>query len=89
MEDHAEETHLHLAGMGTFLAIPKLSQALDKVRPVLPVRVHTTHLRYIDNACIELIESWAQRRTTQGGEVHIELEVLHRRFHTPVSRSVV
>lgn len=88
VEDHGEEAHLHLAGMGTFLSIPKLAHTFDAVRQSPVVRIHTTELRYIDHACIELIETWAERHQQSGHQVHVHLEQLHRRFKTPVSRTV-
>jgi len=92
LETHVEEkddmTEVHFSGIGTFLAIPKITAALDQVSVDKPVVVHTHSLRYVDHACIEVIESWVERRQERGSIVHLEVEMLHRRYHTPVSRSV-
>ncbi|MGO4210748.1 SulP family inorganic anion transporter [Terriglobus sp. 2YAB30_2] len=92
LETHVEEkddmTEVHFSGVGTFLAIPKITAALDQVSIDKPVVVHTHSLRYVDHACIEVIESWAERRQERGSIVHLEVEMLHRRYHTPVSRSI-
>ena len=92
LETHVEEkddmTEVHFSGIGTFLAIPKITAALDQVSVDKPVVVHTHSLRYVDHACIEVIESWVERRQERGNIVHLEVEMLHRRYHTPVSRSV-
>jgi MFS superfamily sulfate permease-like transporter len=87
LDHHEDEAHVHLAGVGTFFSIPKLAATFDKVEAGKVVRIHTRELRYIDHSVIELIESWVERRRHAGGEVEIELEHLHRRFITPVSRA--
>lgn len=88
LEELDDRTEIHFAGVGTFLAIPKISQTLDQVRPVLPVYIHGVALRYIDHACIEIIEAWVDRRQNEGQTVHVEREQLLRRYQTPVSQSV-
>jgi MFS superfamily sulfate permease-like transporter len=81
--------HVHLSGVGTFLGIPKITRTLDQVKPHCPVHLHSHGLRYIDHACLEVIEAWVERREEQGQEVHIEMEKLHLRYRTRVSESVV
>lgn len=84
-----EQTHVHLSGIGTFLGIPKIAAALDQVKGEGTVHLHGAGLRYIDHACIEIIESWVENREEQGQIVHIEMEKLHLRYRTRVSESVV
>ncbi|MBS1821896.1 MAG: SulP family inorganic anion transporter [Acidobacteria bacterium] len=81
-------THVHLSGVGTFLAIPRISQALDQVKPGCKVHIHSVNLRYIDHACIEVIEGWTERREQNGQCVHVEMEKLHIRYRTRVSETV-
>jgi MFS superfamily sulfate permease-like transporter len=81
--------HVHLSGVGTFLGIPKIAGVLDQVSPHGPVKFHSHGLHYIDHACIEVIESWVERREEQGQQVHIEIERLHLRYRTRVSESIV
>ncbi|ADV81584.1 SulP family inorganic anion transporter [Terriglobus saanensis] len=88
VEEASDRTVIHFSGVGTFLAIPKISQTLDQIRPGIPVHIHAIGLRYVDHACIEIIEAWVERWQDQGHVVHIELEQLHRRYQTPVSESV-
>lgn len=80
--------HVHLSGVGTFLGIPKITRALDQVKPECVVHLHSHELRYVDHACIELIESWVERREEHGQTVHIEMEKLHLRYRTRVSEGV-
>ena len=92
LETHVEEkddmTEVHFSGIGTFLAIPKITAALDQVSVDKPVVVHTHSLRYVDHACIEVIESWAERREQNGQEVHVSMEKLHMRYRTRVTETV-
>ncbi|MCU1222433.1 MAG: sulfate transporter [Edaphobacter sp.] len=80
--------HVHLSGIGTFLGIPKIASVLDQVKPGCVVHLHSHGLRYIDHACIEVIEAWVENREEQGQVVHIEMEKLHLRYRTRVSESV-
>ena len=81
-------THVHLSGIGTFLGIPRIARALDQVKPEIAVHVHSHGLLYVDHACIELIEGWAEQREQKGQQVHIEMEKLHLRYRARVSESV-
>jgi MFS superfamily sulfate permease-like transporter len=89
IEEENGETHVHLSGIGTFVSIPKITQALDQVSPDSGmVHVHCSNLRYIDHACIEVIESWTERLEQNGQVVNIEMEKLHLRYRAPVSETV-
>jgi MFS superfamily sulfate permease-like transporter len=80
-------THIHLSGIGTVLGIPKITSALDQVKSEGVVHLHSHGLRYIDHACIGVIEEWAERREEIGQRVLVEK--LHLRYRTRVSESVV
>jgi MFS superfamily sulfate permease-like transporter len=82
------DTHVHLNGVGTFLAIPRIAQALDEVKQENAVHIHCVGLRYIDHACIEVIEGWAERREQNGQQVHVSIDKLHMRYRTRVSETV-
>jgi MFS superfamily sulfate permease-like transporter len=89
VETTPERTDIHLAGIGTFLAIPKISRALDDAPSGPPIFIHGNALRYIDHACIEIIEAWVDRRVASGEVVHVEREQLLKRYQTPVSKTVM
>jgi len=87
--EEGADTHVHLSGIGTFISIPKITQALDQVKPDCPVvHVHCVNLRYIDHACIEVIETWTERREQSGQVVNVEMEKLHLRYRARVSETV-
>ncbi|MDE1177223.1 MAG: SulP family inorganic anion transporter [Edaphobacter sp.] len=88
VEEQEGATHVHLSGIGTFLAIPRIAQALDEVKTECEVHIHCVNLRYIDHACIEVIEGWTEQREQNGQQIHIEMEKLHMRYRAPVSETV-
>jgi MFS superfamily sulfate permease-like transporter len=88
LDEQEGETHVHLRGVGTFLSIPRIAQALDEVKTETTVHVHCAELRYIDHACIEVIEGWAERREQNGQEVHVSMEKLHMRYRARVSETL-
>jgi MFS superfamily sulfate permease-like transporter len=88
LAEEGDATHIHLSGVGTFLAIPRIAQALDQVSTEKTVHIHCANLRYIDHACIEVIEGWTEQREKNGQLVHIEMEKLLLRYRAPVSETV-
>jgi MFS superfamily sulfate permease-like transporter len=83
------DTHVHLSGIATFISIPKITHALDQVKPDSPVvHVHCANLRYIDHACIEVIETWTERLERNGQVVNVEMDKLHLRYRARVSETV-
>ena len=93
IEDHSrfrsrdgDQTHVHLSGIGTFLGIPKI--ALEQAKSESVMHLHSKGLRYIDHACIKVIEAWLEHREEHGQQIHIEMEKLHLRYRTRVSESV-
>jgi MFS superfamily sulfate permease-like transporter len=86
--EEGSDTHIHLSGIGTFISIPKITQALDQVKPGTTVHVHCAGLRYIDHACIEVIETWTERLEQNGQVVHVDMDKLHLRYRARVSETV-
>jgi MFS superfamily sulfate permease-like transporter len=82
------DTHVHFSGIGTFISIPKITHALDKVKSEGAVHVHCAHLRYIDHACIEVIEHWTERLEQNGQVVYVDIDKLHLRYRARVSETV-
>jgi MFS superfamily sulfate permease-like transporter len=71
---------LNLQGAATFIQLPKIANMLEKQVPhdgVLHVIIQD--LNYIDHACLELFESWAEKYESVGGRLVIEWESLHRK----------
>jgi ABC-type transporter Mla MlaB component len=73
---------LHLEGAATFLRLPQLAAALDKVPSATELHVHFEQLSYIDHACLELLMSWEKQHEATGGSLVIDWHSLHARFYT-------
>ncbi|MGM3389812.1 SulP family inorganic anion transporter [Stutzerimonas stutzeri] len=70
---------LRMQGAATFLKVPQLSRALESVPPDAWLQVPMEHLRYIDHACMELLEEWQRSNAPQGARLIIEPRALTRR----------
>ncbi|GIW96341.1 MAG: sulfate transporter [Pirellulaceae bacterium] len=87
---------LHLAGTATFIRVPKLAAALEKVPENAELHVHVDKLTYIDHACLDLLMNWEKQHKARGGHLHFDLDELHsrvvsrnqqNRISTPASQS--
>lgn len=71
-----------LHGAASFLRLPQLAQALDKISPRDAVRVNFDALTYIDHACLDLLEHWHKRHQAAGGELELDWEALRKRYRS-------
>jgi MFS superfamily sulfate permease-like transporter len=63
---------LHLAGIATFVSLPRLATALESVPPSADLQVRFHSLRHIDHACVDLLQSWQKQHEAAGGFVHLD-----------------
>lgn len=63
---------LSILGNATFLRLPRLADALDKVPPGRRVVVNVRHIGYVDHAVFNLLETWAQQYESNGGSVQLD-----------------
>lgn len=87
--EHGDTHVVRLDGVATFIGIPKLATTLDSVPAKCCVRVDAHGLRFIDHACVDMIDNWAKNRRAQGCTVTVEIDTLLRRYKTPISQPVV
>ena len=74
---HNTLSEIRLDGAATFLALPKLSHALEQAPEGRPIRLHLGRLKAIDHTCAEMLKDWLQRK--RGAGVVVELtETPHR-----------
>ncbi|TJZ76138.1 SulP family inorganic anion transporter [Chitiniphilus eburneus] len=71
---------LTLKGTATFVRLPKLAAALEKVPHDVTLHVNIRDLSYIDPACLELLEDWGERHRATGGTVVLEWETLVAKY---------
>ncbi len=70
---------LKLYGSATFLRLPKLAAALEKIPEGTDLRVDFKHLDYIDHACLELLMNWAKQHESTDGTLEVDWDSLHAR----------
>lgn len=70
---------LRMQGAATFLRVPQLARALQGVPQDAWLHVPMAHLRYIDHACMELLEEWQRANQANGARLIIEARALTRR----------
>ncbi|VTU01441.1 family inorganic anion transporter : Sulphate transporter OS=Blastopirellula marina DSM 3645 GN=DSM3645_29496 PE=4 SV=1: Pro_CA: Sulfate_tra_GLY: Sulfate_transp: STAS_2 [Gemmataceae bacterium] len=73
---------LALEGSATFIRLPKLAAALEKVPPGVTLHVDIMGLSYIDHACLTLLMNWEKQHEATGGKLVLDWETLRARFHT-------
>jgi MFS superfamily sulfate permease-like transporter len=83
LEEDAERgrTVMHLEGAATFIRLPKLAAALEKVPATTELHVHMERLSYIDHACLDLLMNWEKQHEATGGSLVIDWDSLTARFH--------
>lgn len=75
-----DEAELRLVGAATFLRVPQLARLLEQVKPGTTLHVPLQHLRYIDHACMELLEDWGRAAAAKGCRLSLENHGLRRRL---------
>ncbi|MCQ4297926.1 SulP family inorganic anion transporter [Pseudomonas stutzeri] len=70
---------LRMQGAATFLKVPQLARAMEAVPQDACLHVPMAHLRYIDHACMELLEEWQRANQASGARLIIEPHALTRR----------
>jgi MFS superfamily sulfate permease-like transporter len=67
---------LYLEGAATFLRLPKLAAALERVRPGTELHVRLEGLSYVDHACLELLMDWEKQHMAKGGTLVVDWDTL-------------
>lgn len=75
-----KRTILYLEGAATFLRLPQLASALEKIPKTADLHVHFENLTYIDHACLELLMTWEKQHESLGGTLTIDWHTLHGKF---------
>jgi MFS superfamily sulfate permease-like transporter len=73
-------TILHLNGTATFLGLPKLAAALERVPAGTELHVRFEELSLIDHACLDLLMNWEQQHQSAGGSLVLDWDGLQAKF---------
>lgn len=81
VDPEKREATLSLNGSATFLRLPKLASALERVPPSSELRVRLEGLSYVDHACLDLLMNWEKQHQATGGRLDLSWGELHHRYH--------
>jgi MFS superfamily sulfate permease-like transporter len=79
---------LHLAGTATFVTLPRLAEALEKMPRQGTVELRTPGLSFVDLACLEQITDWKSQVEGNGGTVIMSLDELTGRLNESPERRI-
>lgn len=57
---------VHIGGSATFIKLPRLAAALERIPPGTDVHIHCDQLVYIDHACLDLLARWRAQQENNG-----------------------
>lgn len=72
---------LRLVGAATFIRLPRLADALERVPVASELHVDFDRLTFIDHACLDLLMNWAKQHEGSGGTLVIDWDSLRANFH--------
>jgi MFS superfamily sulfate permease-like transporter len=82
---NSSRVDLYLEGAATFLRLPTLAHALDRIAPGSEVHLHIQRLLYIDHSCMDLVRTWERQQKEFGTRLIVEWDELHKRYHSPMT----
>lgn len=71
---------MSLRGSATFLRLPQLAAALDRVPQAAELHVRFDQLAYIDHACLDLLMNWEKQHVATGGRLVVNWDSLTAKF---------
>lgn len=85
-DERDSDLTVRLAGVASFLTLPTLAEALEKLPEGRRITLDYEDIVYIDQAVVEMIEGWRRRYMAGGGMVHgLSEPELVERAHTQFS----
>lgn len=72
---------LHLSGAATFLSLTRLAPILESMPRDIALTIEHKDLRFIDAACLELLELCERQQQQAGGALIVDWPTLRARFH--------
>jgi MFS superfamily sulfate permease-like transporter len=81
VDSDGRKSVLKMVGAATFIRLPRLARALERVPAGSELHVDFDRLTYIDHACLDLLMNWAKQHESSGGTLVIDWDSLHAHFH--------
>lgn len=78
------QTELSLVGAATFLSLPALAEALEKIEPNRKVTFNYAQVTLIDSGVLQLIKTWTARHQARGGSVEVDFKDITNKFFATI-----
>ncbi len=72
----SDRAEIELTGAATFLSLPRLAQAIERLPRGTKARIHSRGLRFIDAACLDLMKSADSQLRNFGGGLEVDWDEL-------------
>ncbi|MCH2594815.1 MAG: SulP family inorganic anion transporter [Pirellulales bacterium] len=87
IDEANRKAELKLEGAATFIGLPILAEALEKIPGNVNLHVNFERLDYIDHACLDLLINWDKQHEATGGTLIIDWDTLHAQFRSKNSKN--
>lgn len=82
-DENQQRIDINLEGAATFIRLPQLAAALERVPPRTELYVHLDKLAYIDHSCMDLLTHWAKQQEQMGSTAIVHWDELEERYRKP------
>lgn len=79
-EAGGRRARLTLRGAATFVRLPRMAAALERVPPAAELHVRCEELTFIDHACLDYLMNWERRHQAAGGRLVLDWDELTAKF---------
>ena len=80
VDESPRRVDMHLTGAATFVRLPILLDALERLPQEMEVHVHFNNLDYIDHACMDALSSWEKQRNGKSATTVVEWDELMKKY---------
>jgi MFS superfamily sulfate permease-like transporter len=84
--DH-RRIHIVIEGAATFLRLPVIADALDRLPREQKVHIHLDRMQFVDHAVLQLLITFQKQYESTGGAIFIDWERLHAHFRDPAAHA--
>ena len=86
-EPDQRRIHIYIEGAATFLRLPVIADALDRLPHGQKVHIHLDRLQFVDHAVLQLLITFQRQYEASGGTLFIDWDRLHAHFRDPAAHA--
>lgn len=79
--ENERRADITLRGSATFLRLPMLQDAIERMPADRVIHLHVENLHYVDHTCFEMLQAVGKQMADRGGALVVPWDVLSSRFH--------